>query len=119
MTRRTPAGNTLFYGDNIAILREYIENVSPQWIRALGSVVEGEGAKIGILVTLTDPTTTMRRVASAAGFYKTEYGSFEKIQILTVEDLFDGRRPHTPWVDPSVFKKAKRENTVTQGDLGL
>jgi site-specific DNA-methyltransferase (adenine-specific) len=78
-----------------------------------------EGAKIGILVTLTDPTTTMRREASAAGFYKTEYGSFEKIQILTVEDLFDGRRPHTPWVDPSVFKKAKRENTVTQGDLGL
>lgn len=46
------------------------ENVSPQWIRALGQVVERERAKIGVLVTLTDPTRTMRREASAVGLYK-------------------------------------------------
>ena len=49
------------------------ENVSPQWIRALGHVVEREGAKIGILLTLSDPTTTMRREASSAGFYESPY----------------------------------------------
>ncbi len=31
------------------------------------------------------------------------------VQILTIADLFDGRRPHMPWLDPTVFRKAKRE----------
>jgi site-specific DNA-methyltransferase (adenine-specific) len=96
------------------------ENVSPQWVRSLGQVVEREKAKIGILLMLQDPTTTMKREASAQGFYESPmHGKFERIQILTVEDLFDGKRPHMPWVDPSVFKKAKRENTEKQGDLDL
>jgi site-specific DNA-methyltransferase (adenine-specific) len=101
------------------------DNVSPQWVRALGQVVERERAKIGVLVTLTDPTTTMRREASAAGFYdpggdqRWRDTRFEKIQILTVEDLFDGKRPHMPWIDPSVFKKARRENTEKQGEMEL
>jgi site-specific DNA-methyltransferase (adenine-specific) len=54
-----------------------------------------------------------------AGFYETEYGKYEKIQILTVEDLFDGKRPHMPWVDSSVFKKAKREKTEKQSELDI
>jgi DNA modification methylase len=101
------------------------ENVSPQWIRALGQVVERDRAKIGVLVTLSDPTTTMRREASAAGFYdpggdqRWRDTRFEKIQILTIEDLFAGRRPHLPWIDPSVFKKAKREETEHQSALDL
>ena len=96
------------------------ENVSPQWVRALGQVVDREKAKIGVLLMMSDPTTTMRREASAAGFYESPmHGKFEKIQILTVEDLFDGKKPHMPWVDPSVFRKAKREATEKQGDLDL
>jgi site-specific DNA-methyltransferase (adenine-specific) len=85
----------------------------------LGQVVERERAKIGVLVTLADPTVTMRREAAAAGLYKTEYGSFAKLQILTVEDLFNGERPHMPWIDPSVFKRAKRESTGKQGELEI
>ena len=96
------------------------ENVSPQWVRALGQVVERERAKIGVLLMMADPTTTMRREATAAGFYESPlHGKFEKIQILTVEDLFDGKRPHLPWIDPSVFKKAKREKTEHQSELDV
>lgn len=103
------------------------ENVSPQWVRALGQVVDRERAKIGVLVMLTDPTTTMKREASAAGLYKPEGDvdwsrtPFEKIQILTIEDIFDGRKPHTPWVDPtSGGKRAKREATkIEQGKFDL
>ena len=96
------------------------ENVSPQWVRALGQVVERERAKIGVLLMMADPTTTMRREASAAGFYESPlHGKFEKVQILTVEDLFDGKRPHLPWIDPSVFKKAKREKTEHQSELDV
>jgi hypothetical protein len=100
------------------------ENVSPQWIRALGQVVERERAKIGVLITLTDPTTTMRREATAAGLYKPSGDqewrtSFDRIQILTIEDLFEGKRPVVPWIDQSVFKKAKREKTETQNEMDL
>ena len=100
------------------------ENVSPQWVRALGQVVDREKAKIGVLVMLGEPTTTMKREASAAGFYKPSGDqewrtSFEKIQILTIEDLFDGKRPSVPWIDQSVFRKAKREKTGTQNEMDL
>ncbi len=89
-------------------------------MRALGQVVERERAKIGVLLMMADPTTTMRREASAAGFYESPlHGKFEKVQILTVEDLFDGKRPHLPWIDPSVFKKAKREKTEHQSELDV
>lgn len=96
------------------------EHVSPQWVRALGQVVERERAKIGVLLMLEDPTTTMRREAAAAGFYESPlHGKFERIQILTIDDLFDGKRPHIPWVDPSVFRKARREKTEQQSELDL
>jgi site-specific DNA-methyltransferase (adenine-specific) len=88
-------------------------------------VVERERARIGVLVMLADPTTTMRREASAAGFYdpggdqRWRDTRFERIQILTVEDLFDGKKPHMPWIDPSVFKKAKREASEKQSEMDL
>ncbi len=96
------------------------DNVSPQWVRALGQVVERERAKVGVLLMMADPTTTMKREAFAQGFYESPlHGKFEKIQILTVEDLFDAKRPHLPWIDPSVFKKAKREKTEHQTEFDV
>lgn len=89
-------------------------------MRALGQVVERERAKVGILVTLADPTTTMRREAFAAGFYESPlHGKFERLQILTVEDLFDGKRPHLPWINSSIFKRANRELTERQIELDI
>ena len=88
-------------------------------VRDLLGTVEADRAKMGVFLTLEDPTTGMRTAALRAGYYETEYGKFEKIQILTVEDLFDGKRPHMPWIDPSVFKKAKREKTEKQNELDL
>jgi site-specific DNA-methyltransferase (adenine-specific) len=61
----------------------------------------------------------MRREAAAAGLYKTEYGSFPKLQILTVEDLFNDQRPHMPWIDPGVFRRAKRESTTKRGEMEI
>ena len=82
--------------------------------------MDAERAKVGIFLTLEDPTTGMRTAATRAGFYESPmHGKFEKVQILTVEDLFDGKRPHLPWIDPSVFKKAKREKTEHQAELDV
>ncbi|MDG4550767.1 MAG: hypothetical protein P9F19_15820 [Candidatus Contendobacter sp.] len=45
-----------------------------------------------------------------AGLYQTDYGKFPKIQILTIEDLFAGKKPQMPWLDPTAFKKAAQED---------
>ena len=95
------------------------ESVGDTMVKDLITTVDHEAAKMGIFVTLAPPTKPMVTRAAAAGFYKTDYGSFAKIQILTIEDLFNGQKPHMPWIDPSVFKKAKREDTTKQGELGV
>jgi len=93
------------------------DNVSVQMIRDLGHVIEREKAKLGVFITLTDPTGPMIKEAITAGYYETEFGQFPKIQILTIEQLFAGQRPHMPWIDPSAFRKAKFENTEKQEKL--
>jgi site-specific DNA-methyltransferase (adenine-specific) len=96
-------------------------------IRDLIATIERERAKVGVLLTLEDPTTTMRKEAAAAGLYDSgqevggrgETRKHPRIQILTIEDLFAGKRPDLPWIDGSVFKKAKRETTERQDELDL
>ena len=89
-------------------------------IRDLIATIDREKAKIGIFLTLEDPTANMRREASAAGFYDSPlHGKFEKIQILTFEDLFEGKRPHLPWIDSSVFRKTQRAPVAGQENLDI
>jgi len=95
-------------------------NVGVGMVRDLIATVEREGAKVGVFLTLEEPTTRMRVEATAAGFYESPlHGKFAKIQILTVEDLLSGSKPHLPWIDSSIFRKAKREKSDKQGDLDL
>jgi site-specific DNA-methyltransferase (adenine-specific) len=93
------------------------KSVGVTMVKDLIATVEREKAKMGIFITLAPPTGPMIKEAASAGFYKTEYGSYPKIQILTIEQLFEGHRPHMPWIDPSVFKKAKKEDTSKQHKL--
>ena len=79
-------------------------------VKDLIATVDREKAKIGVFVTLTSPTKPMEKEAVTAGFYQTDYGKFPKIQIMTIEDLFDGKKPYMPWLDPKTFKKAARED---------
>ena len=94
-------------------------NVSVAMIRDLGHVVERENAKMGIFITLAEPTGPMVKEAIKAGFYQTEYGKFPKIQILTIEELFAGKKIEMPWHDPAAFKKAAKEDTKMQHKLLL
>jgi len=93
------------------------DNVSVAMIRDLGHVIEREKAKVGVFITLAEPTGPMRTEAIKAGFYETDYGKFPKIQILTVAELFAGRQPALPWRDTAAFKKAARELSTTQSAL--
>ncbi|HEY8032399.1 MAG TPA: site-specific DNA-methyltransferase [Methylocella sp.] len=96
------------------------QSLNPAMVKDLIVTVDQEGAKMGVFLTLEPPTKGMVTQAVAAGFYKTEYGQFPKIQIVTVEELFGPSNPlHLPWQDTSVFKKARRENTEKQSKLDL
>lgn len=95
------------------------QNVSVAMIRDLAHVIEREKAKIGVFITLAPPTDPMLKEAIKAGFYETSHGKYSKLQILTIEQLFAGRKPDIPLVDSSAFKKAATESRATQGRLKL
>ncbi|MGH6858495.1 MAG: site-specific DNA-methyltransferase, partial [Methylocella sp.] len=96
------------------------QSLNPAMVKDLIVTVDQEGAKMGVFLTLEPPTKGMVTQAASAGFYKTDYGQFPKIQIVTVEQLFGPSNPlHLPWQDTSVFKKARREKTETQSKLDL
>jgi adenine specific DNA methylase Mod len=92
-------------------------NVSVPMIRDLAHVVDREKAKIGVFITLAEPTAPMKTEAIKAGYYETEQGKFPKLQILTIEELFAGKKPLMPWLDPHAFKKATLETTQKQNKL--
>ena len=94
-------------------------NVNVAMIRDLGHVVDREKAKVGVFITLAEPTGPMRTEAIKTGFYETEHGKFPKLQILTIAELFDGRQPQLPWRDTGAFKKAAREASARQDSLPL
>jgi hypothetical protein len=93
------------------------DNVGVPMIRDLGHVVDREKARIGVFITLGEPTGPMRKEAVKAGFYETLYGKYPKIQILTIAELFEGKQPNIPLVDPSFFKKAQKEQLENQDNL--
>jgi site-specific DNA-methyltransferase (adenine-specific) len=89
------------------------DNVNVAMVRDLAHVVDRENSKIGVFITLAEPTGPMRTEAVKAGFYETLYGRYPKIQILTIRELFEGKQPNIPLVDASAFRRAPRE---TRGD---
>ncbi len=92
------------------------ENVSVGMVRDLVGVVDRENAKMGLFVTLAPPTDPMNKEAVTAGFYQAPNGKdqFRKIQIATIEDLLEGKKPDLPPQDPSAFLQAPREDDSEQ-----
>jgi hypothetical protein len=64
--------------------------LKPDDVRALRHVVEREGAEMGALITLQTPSSQMRADAMSAGDYHCPWGTFQRIQIVTVEELLEG-----------------------------
>ena len=93
------------------------ENVNVAMVRDLAHVVDREKAKIGVFITLAEPTGPMKTEAIKAGYYETEFGKYPKIQIVTIEELFEGRKPQIPLIDASAFNRPRKEDTSRQGTL--
>lgn len=86
------------YGDGWVIISvKGGENVNVSMVRDLRGVIEREEAEMGVLITLAEPTGPMRAEAAAAGFVRqSAHGRLPRIQIVTVEDILDGRMPTMP-----------------------
>ncbi len=69
-------------------------------IRELKTVAGND--PIGILLTLEPPTQPMRTEAAEAGFYESPLWQkkFPRLQILTIEEMFAGKRPDIPMPAP-------------------
>jgi site-specific DNA-methyltransferase (adenine-specific) len=92
------------------------ENVNVAMVRDLAHVVDREQAKMGLFITLAPPTEPMSKEAVTAGFYEAPNGKdqYRKIQIVTIGDLLDGKKPDLPPQDPSAFLQAPREDDAEQ-----
>ena len=79
-------------------------------VRELIAVVQRERAVMGVFLSLEDPTKGIRSEAASAGFYESPMKTkHARIQLLTIEDLLNGKAIDIPrWHEQRTFKKAPR-----------
>jgi site-specific DNA-methyltransferase (adenine-specific) len=85
--------------------------VSVRDVRDLLGTIERERAAMGVLITLEEPTRDMLTDAADAGRYRSEFWGrdYPRIQVLTIEQLFGGKRVDMP-TPYGTFKQAPRVN---------
>jgi site-specific DNA-methyltransferase (adenine-specific) len=94
-------------------------NVSVSMIRDLHSAMEREKAPIGVFITAALPTRPMEAEAAAVGRFESEATgrTYPRLQIITLAELFQGKKADIPFVDQASVKRAKREDTARQERL--
>ncbi len=80
-------------------------------IRDLCHVIDREKAEIGIFICMQEPTKAMITEAVKKGYYDSTglNNRYPKIQIFTIEELLDGKKPQLPLI-MDYHKKAERLN---------
>lgn len=92
-------------------------NVNPNMVRDLGRVMQRDGHKLGLFVSAALPTKGMEAEANSHEPVETEFGRFPALQIFTLAELFQDRRPKLPpLVSPN--RKAPRVETRTSHQKG-
>jgi len=79
-------------------------------VRDLRGVMEREQAELGVLLTMQEPTKPMRGEAAGASFYTSPgwHTKHPRLQILTIEQLLDGKQIDYPHMTGTTFKKAPK-----------
>jgi hypothetical protein len=90
-------------------------------IRDLVGVLDRENAQIGVLLTLQEPTQPMRSEAASAGFYDSPWGKHPRVQILTIEELLDGKQIDMPPIRQvnQTYRRAPKHKGDEGKQLGL
>jgi DNA modification methylase len=65
-------------------------------VRALDGVRNREKAAIGVLLSFEEPSKKMRADAAALGMFESPWGSYPRIQLLTIAELLEGKQVAYP-----------------------
>lgn len=106
---RTPGGEKL---ESVIVSVKGGKQLVPGMIRDLESVVRREKAAMGVFVTLEEPTSGMRQEAAKHGFYQYGEQQFPRIQLLTVGEILEGKRPAMPAGAANVSLEAKAQKSL-------
>jgi DNA modification methylase len=95
-------------------------NLTPAFVRDLKGVLDREDEPIGVLLTLRPPSKEIQREAVSAGSWHSDlyHRDYPRIQIITVADLFNGKRVEMP-PQAATFAEAPRERRGKQATLEL
>lgn len=84
-------------------------HITVSQLRDLRGVLDREKADMGVLISLEEPTGSMRKEAANAGFYTSPWGKHARLQLVTVEDLLTGKTIDRPPIQTSLtFKRAPK-----------
>lgn len=88
-------------------------------IAELRGTIERENAAAGIMIVRHEPTKPMRIEAKAAGQFKPEnFNAFDRLQIITVQEILDGARMNLPLME-EVTKRAQKAKSDVQNTLSF
>ncbi len=91
-------------------------------IATLKGDIEREKADGGVFITLEEPTKPMKEEAVSSGSYEVKFArqTYPKIQILTIEELLNNKKPEVPLLALSYYKEAKEVKKESKNkDLGI
>jgi DNA modification methylase len=99
------------------------KNLGVAMIRDLKGVMDREqDCAMAVFICLHQPTQPMRVEAANSGFHEWGGKRFQRLQILTIRDYFEGRLPILPGsIDPTASYRVapQHEETSNQGDLDV
>lgn len=74
------------------------QQVNPSFVREVAGTAAAEGAELGMLITLVQPSSKMREAAASHGMYidPLTHREYPRIQVYSIEDYFRGVRPRLP-----------------------
>ena len=74
------------------------QQLNPAMVRDLAGTMAHENADMAVLVTRSEPTRGMLDAAASSGVYQLSraLNRYPRIQIMTVAELLDGKRPQMP-----------------------
>jgi site-specific DNA-methyltransferase (adenine-specific) len=101
-------GYFYYLGDDASVKTGVISvkagnHINPGMVRDLGRVMERDGHDLGLFVCAALPTKGIEQEASSHGLFETNFGGdlqqtqrYPKLQIFTMAELFQDRRPKLP-----------------------
>jgi hypothetical protein len=98
------------------------EQVGPAMVRDFARVLDREGSQLGLFICLYPPTREMRREAASVGLADIVHGDIPKLQIVSIEEWFNGKMPllppleHLPSAAFSGRRRAPRAAKVARPD---